>query len=377
MVRWQGVYPQYYDCVVIFVSRVLVPVAIMEALWQKYLDPQHPGSLGGVERLKRQNDGDEDHDQVQRALQHVDTYTIGKQRRFKFKRNRIIVTNLQQQYQMDLADLSKYAQQNDGVRFLLVAIDCFSRRASVQPLLTKGAVHVKPAIEQVFEELGIPDKLQVDKGTEFYNATVKKYLKQKEVILFSSENNDIKCSMAERLIRTLKTRMFRYFRSIYATRYIDRLPDFVTSYNNSLHSAHGRKPCDVTQENSLAIFNTLYGKMLSEKTRKPRYAVGAFVRIAKTKTQFEKGYEDYFQPEIYVITKVIRHAVPMYEVKNPNGNEAIKGRFYESELSQVRDHQNWTYQVEKILKRRTHNGRREKLIRWLGYGPDSDSWIPA
>ena len=94
MVRWQGVYPQYYDCVVIFVSHVLVPVAIMEALWQKYLDPQHPGSLSGVERLKRQNDGDKDHNQVQRASQHVDTYTIGKQRRFKFERNRIIVTNL-------------------------------------------------------------------------------------------------------------------------------------------------------------------------------------------------------------------------------------------------------------------------------------------
>ena len=183
--------------------------------------------------------------------------------------------------------------------------------------------------------------------------------------------------MAERLIWTLKIRMFRYIRSIYATRYIDRLPDFVTSYNNSLYTAQGRNPFDVTQDNSSAIFNTLYEKMLSKKPKRPRYAVGDFVRIAKTKTQFEKGYEDFFQPEIYVITKVIRHAVPMYEVKNPNGDEAIKGRFYESELSQDRDHQNWTYQVEKVLKQRTRNGRREKLIRWLGYGPDSDSWIPA
>ncbi|GAV01654.1 hypothetical protein RvY_12332 [Ramazzottius varieornatus] len=111
----------------------------MEALWQKYLDPRHPGSLGGVERLRRAHDGDEDREKIQRAQQHVDTYTIGKP-----------------QYQADLADMSKYGEQNDGIRHLLVVVDCFSKRASVQPLLTEEEIRVKAALQQVFKDLGVP-----------------------------------------------------------------------------------------------------------------------------------------------------------------------------------------------------------------------------
>ena len=77
---------------------------------------------------------------------------------------------------MDLADMIKYANENNGVRYLLVAIDCFIKRASVQPLLTKGAIHVEPAVGRVFHELGVPEKVQVDKGSEFYNATVKRLM---------------------------------------------------------------------------------------------------------------------------------------------------------------------------------------------------------
>ncbi|GAV06106.1 hypothetical protein RvY_16138 [Ramazzottius varieornatus] len=348
----------------------------MEALWQKYLDPRHPGSLGGVERLRRVHDGDEDREKIQRALQHVDTYTIGKPVRPKFKRNRIIVTNLQQQYQADLADMSKYAEQHDGIRHLLAVVDCFSKRALVQPLLTKVGVRVKAALQQVFKELGVPEKLQVDKSSEFYNEVIKTFLVEKDVVLFSTENNDIKCSMVERLIRIPKTRIFQCFRSIYATRYIDRLPDFVYAYNHSVHSAHGKNRT-VQQKNSLSVFNALYGKMLQEKSKVPRYKVGDFDRISTNKLQFEEGYEDNFQPDIYEITKVKRHTVPVYELKNPNSNKAIKGQFYEPELSLVRDYMNWTYQIQKVLQRPTRNRRREKLVRWLGYGPESDSWIPA
>ena len=246
----------------------------MEALWRKYLDPRHPGSLGGVERMKRAHDGDEDRDQMERALQHLDTYTIGKQTRRRFKRNPIILTNLQQQYQMDLANMTKYANENNGIRYLLVAIDCFSKRASVQPLLTKGAIHVKPAVFKVFNELGVPEKVQVDKGSEFYNATVKRLMQEKKVNIFSSENDDVKCSMAERLIRTLLTRIWRYFRLIYATRYIDRLPDFIFAYNHSVHRSHGWQPAEVQQTNSLSVFNALYVEMLNEQKKKPRYKVG-------------------------------------------------------------------------------------------------------
>ena len=224
----------------------------MDQLIKNYLNPRHPGSFGGIERLRRATGSDKD--EVLKALQTTDVYTISKENRQKFQRNPIVVTNLQQQYQMDLADVSKYQAQKDGTNHLLVAIDCFSRKISVQPVKFKGAVHIEPAMLTVFKELGIPDKVQVDKGKEFYNGTVNGLMKQNEVRMFSSENDDIKCSMVERIIRTLKERIWRYLRHIQATRYIDRLQDFVHSYNRTIHSAHGRKPVDVKHTNSLAVF---------------------------------------------------------------------------------------------------------------------------
>jgi len=142
---------------------------------QIYNDAKNPGGLGGVNRLAKAALVTKE--EARKFLQERDEYTVNKERRKKFQRNKIIVTNLQQQFQVDLADLSKYYDENDGYKYLLVAIDCFSRLASVEPLKTKSGTVVK-ALTAVFKELGEPDKIQSDKGKEFYNAPVKAFLKK-------------------------------------------------------------------------------------------------------------------------------------------------------------------------------------------------------
>jgi hypothetical protein len=344
---------------------------------EKYLDPKNPGSFGGIERFYESAREDfPDKDAAKRLLQQLDPYTINKETRRKFKRNRIIVINPRQQLQMDLADFRKYRNENNGVQYLLFAIDCFTKKASVQPLLTKGGTHVKEAIKTVFADLGVPQRVQVDKGSEFYNSVVKTYLKKNNITLFSSENDDVKCSMAERLIRTFKARIWRMFRYRMSTTYIDKLQDFVFSYNRSVHSSHGLKPINVNDENSLSVFNTLYGDLLVEKKKFPKFRVGDHVRISKNKGKFEKGYEYRFQERIYRINKVIRHNIPVYELKTIKGSP-VAGKFYEHELSLVRgDLNDKTYWIEKIIKERTRKGKRECLVRWLGYDSEDDEWIP-
>ena len=350
---------------------------MMEALLKKYLDPKNPGSFGGIDRLLRSaTDVTSDREEVVKALQNNDVYTLNKENRHKFPRNPVIVTNVQQQYQVDLADMSTYHAENDDVHFLLVAIDCFSKEVSVQPLKNKEGRAVKVALEIVFEEIGLPEKIQFDKGKEFWNKCVKDFLQQKQVTMFTSENDDIKCCMAERFIRTLKNRIWRYFRHISATRYIDKIQDFVHSYNNSVHLSHGKLPADVTQDNSLQVFHALYGKLLNEKTKKvPRYRIGDIVRMSKNKKTFEKGYESRFKPTMYEISRIIRHCIPLYELKCLNTREPIKGRFYETELSLVRNPEEWTYKIEKVLEREKRGRVWWKKVRWLGYEPESDSWI--
>ena len=57
-------------------------------------------------------------------------------------------------------------------------------------------------------------------------------------------------------------------------------------------------------------------------------------------------------------------------MKGENGKQ-IKGRFYEHELSLVRGVKNKEFKIDKYIKERG----KKVLVRWLGYGPEYDSWI--
>ena len=282
-----------------------VVMAIKEAK-KTYLDPSNPGSLGGVERFRKE--ASLSRKEAEQVLQHVDEYTVTKESKKRFRRNKIIVTNLQQQFQIDLADMSKYATENNHVKFLLFAIDCFSRKLSVQPIKKKTPDCVVKAMRQVFRELGPCDKIQVDKGTEF-KGSFKSEMAKRHIHLFTSENDDIKCSMVERVIRTIKNRIWRLFRHRKSTKYVDKLKDIVAAYNNSRHNSHGLTPSDVNQGNSLEVFEALYREQL--KPRKPKFAVGDRVRIRIERGNFTKGYENRFHEEVFIIARVIRHFVPV------------------------------------------------------------------
>ena len=65
----------------------------------------------------------------------------------------------------------------------------------------------------------------------------------------------------------------------------------------------------------------------------------------------------------------------MYKIEDWSG-EKVKGTFYEQELQSVNVDENKEYYVEKIIKRRTRNNRRELLVRWLHWPKKYDSWIP-
>jgi hypothetical protein len=127
-----------------------------------YLDPAQHGSLGSVAKYRRAT-GKSQLEALD-DLQQLDAYTIHKPKRSRFKRNPVIVTDSKQQFQADLMDVQKISKLNKHRKYVLVVIDCFSKRACCVPILNKTGGKVAEGFEQVFTELGIPDKLQVDRG---------------------------------------------------------------------------------------------------------------------------------------------------------------------------------------------------------------------
>ena len=110
---------------------------------------------------------------------------------------------------------------NKGFRFLLCVIDIFSKYAWVVPVKYKKGVSIVNGFQKVVNKSGRKtNKIQVDKGSEFYNSSFKKWLKDNDIEMYLTQNEG-KFVVAERFIRTLKTKIYKYMTSISKNEYID------------------------------------------------------------------------------------------------------------------------------------------------------------
>ena len=98
--------------------------------------------------------------------------------------------------------MDKLASQNKGVKYLLVAVDVFSRFVRVQTMKTKYAKDTLQAFKKMFSRKNTPEKFWVDKGTE-YGGTFRKFCKEKSIEVYSTMT-ETKIAFAERAIQSLK-----------------------------------------------------------------------------------------------------------------------------------------------------------------------------
>jgi transposase InsO family protein len=193
-----------------------------------------------------------------------------------FKRNRVIACGIDQQWKMDLADMQSMQQFNDGYRYLLVCIDVFSKYSWVVPLKNKTVPTLVEAFKVILTSGRKPEKIMTDHGTEFLNKHFRALMKEKDIELYNTYN-ETKASIVERLIRALKTKMWRYFM---ARKPCDMLPDLVYSYNHSVHRSIKTKPVDVTAETETKVWHTLYDDHNVVKNVKYKFKIGDQVKIS-------------------------------------------------------------------------------------------------
>ena len=107
-----------------------------------------------------------------------------------------------------------HKQINKGFRFLLCVIDIFSKYTLVAPLKDKKGVSIVDAFQKILDNSNRkPNKIWVDKGSEFYNNSFKKWLKDNDIEMYSIYNEG-KSVVAERFTRTLKTKIYKYMTSV-------------------------------------------------------------------------------------------------------------------------------------------------------------------
>ena len=245
--------------------------------------------------------------------------------------------------------------------------------AWVVPLKQKTGKEMIRGLRRIFREGRRPVRIQSDQGKEFTNKEFRQAFKS--IHFFTTRNAETKASIVERFQRTLKARMWRYFTRHKTRRYVDVLADLVYGYNHTYHRSIQRAPAQVHAKNVLTVWKTLYGKQSADTTS--RLQVGDRVRISKAKRTFEKGYLPNWTKELFTISRKVPGR-NVYRIQDDHGEE-LEGTFYEKELQQVIKDDD-VYEVEEILgykKRRV--GKKvisEVKVRWKGYPPSFDSWIP-
>ena len=121
-------------------------------------------------------------------------------------------------------------------RFLLCVIDIHSKYAWVIPLKDKKGITITNVFQKILDESNRkPNKIWVDKGSEFYNRSIKSFLHDNDLEMYSAHSEG-KSVIAERFIRTLRNKIYKYMTLISKNMYIDKLDDIVNKYNNKYHS---------------------------------------------------------------------------------------------------------------------------------------------
>ena len=197
----------------------------------------------------------------------------------------------------DLADAQLIIKFNKGFKVLLCIIDIFSKCSFVVSLKDKKRVSIVDAFQKILDDSNRkPNKIWVDKGSEFYNNSFKKWLKDNDIEMYSIHNEE-KSVIAERFIRTLKNKIYKHMTSVSKNMYINKLDDI--GMNIIIHIIEQLR-------RNLLILKIIHILILKIKIndRDSKFKIDDHVRISKYKNIFTKGYMPNWSEEVFVVSKI-------------------------------------------------------------------------
>lgn len=347
----------------------------LRVIRRNYKLPHHPTSFSGLKRLKNfYNISDRE---SKRILSKIDSYSLHRETKKPKYRNPFFVYEKREQVQIDLIDISGLHQSNFGVKYLLTAIDLFTKYLVCLPMKRKDAETSKNVIWNMLTKMTPhPKKIMSDRGTEFTNRKVKDLFEEYN-IQHILPDSDMKCVVVERVNKTIQNKIYHYLTAHYTDRYLPVLQDLVESYNNAIHRTIQMSPIDAENPlNHLKVADRLneHYTNIFEKKKSVKFAVGDIVRISMIKSKFHRSYQEQQKENFYEIDEInTKMPIPLYYLKDCEDLTLVDGGFYSNELTLV-DFDEWD--VERELKKGTGKNRNKILVKWRGFHNNYNSWEP-
>ena len=139
------------------------------------------------------------------------------------------------------------------------------------------------------------------------------WLKDHNVHFFYTHNYEIKASIAERFIRIIKEKFWRYFTYENKQKYTHVIQKLVHAYNHTYPRSIQCSPAEVNPSNQGLVWLTLCGDL---RPKKRKFSVGTRVRISMTRRQFEKSYYQGWTEEEFEIAEAFTNDPPYYTIKD-------------------------------------------------------------
>ena len=229
---------------------------------------------------------------------------------------------------VDLADMPSLSKKNESIKYLLCAIDLYSKYAFVIPLEDKKGISIVNGFNKIIKQSNRkPNKIWVDQRGEFYNNVFKKWLSDNDSIMYSTYNEG-KSVVTERFIRTLKNKFYKHMTATGKYVYYDVLDDVVNEYDNTKQNTIKMKPKDAGYNNKRVYID-------EHNKKDSRFKIGDRVRISKFKNIFAKGYTPNWSKEIFIFNKVNDTVPYTYNLQDLNDEEII-GSLYDRELQKTK-----------------------------------------
>ena len=345
-----------------------------------YYNPSAPSAYSGLDKIyqtivEKGNELNLTKSQVKHWLESQNVFTQFKPVKRKFKRDIVYVENPLDQFDIDLLDLHTYAKDNDGYQYILVAIDIFSRFVWTEKMKTRKCNETVQNFQKIINK-AMPKIIRSDKGSEFHCTSFKELLKANNIHHLITAN-EVKANYAERVIQTIKRKLFRYFAYKHTYNWVQVLDDIVHSYNNTIHSKIKMSPVRAVdkknRDSTWAMQYILPVIKKAEKQNAPpsrpkekskykpkpfKYKIGQTVRVSHLRVSFERAYHEKFSGEIFKISKRFRRlGKPVYTLVDLN-NEPIIGTFYQPELTKVNVNDSSIYEISEIIKSRKKGKQR-------------------
>ena len=374
-----------------------------EFLSKIYEDFESPAGYSGISKLYKHIRSNCDRKDISKNdilefLKSLDSQTLHGQVSRRFMRKPVKVSGPGQIIGVDYADLGTFIMGfNENYRYVLVLMDCFSRKVELTAFKNKTSNNYISALQKYLHiNKGLKyHKVFSDEDQAFLSNNADRFYKKNKLVRYSVKSRKFKNSLVERFIQNLKNYLFRYFTHNKTYKFTDILNSFQLKYNSTPHKGLCYKtpnkiheltdPNIIKEHESEQMVQKIknYGTSIITKEKKILNShnsilkAGTYVRLLLSNAErvFAKtSSEQIYTTEIFKIYFVDKRLPVTYYLEDLNG-EKIIGVVYRNEIKPVSLPN--TFSIEKILDTKIDGdtGKPLYLVQWLGYSDQFNSWV--